>query len=144
MAARDTGDSCASCFYARYSAEINQLRCLVTRPPLATGPVQPAMWPTVKDTDWCGEGADHETGQSFSAGVTDLPAGPAGPAGPQGDPGPPGADGADGSTIYTSDNVAPDPGTGVDGELWFVFLSGTSMSIHRKEAGTWTLKVTLS
>lgn len=126
-------DSCGTCFYGRTVG--GKLVCALNAPSsvstLGANTVA-AQWLVVEPGFWCGQGADKDTGVSFSTSINSLPGivtGPAGPSGPTGPTGPTGATGSTGTTGPTgpqgikgdtgstgpSGAQGPTGNTGVDG-----------------------------
>jgi hypothetical protein len=74
-------DSCSTCFYGRVTSGVRF--CQVSPPNLYLYPEPSYAWPTVQDTDWCGQGADATTFRPFGVAtsgaempVANLPASP--------------------------------------------------------------------
>jgi len=72
-----TTGSCASCFYGQTTTIVDgtaTMRLCRLHNPQIEPPHSGRHWPTVLDTDWCGDGVDMTSYGSFSPGATQAPA----------------------------------------------------------------------
>src|SRR6516164_9749670 len=71
-----TAGSCASCFYGQTATIVDgvaTMRLCRLHNPQIEPPHSGRHWPTVLDTDWCGDGVDMTSYGSFSPGGTQTP-----------------------------------------------------------------------
>ncbi len=66
-------DQCSTCFFGQTTESIlgtTQRLCRRNAPNITVGgslvQSETYTWPTVEDTDWCGQGCDSATGASFA------------------------------------------------------------------------------
>ena len=72
--------TCATCFYGQTTSAISgspERLCRLNNPSVT--PAAPGRWPSVLDDDWCGEGRDKDSYNSFSPIVMDQTSGAAEP-----------------------------------------------------------------
>ena len=72
--------TCATCFYGQPTSAISgspERLCRLNNPSVT--PAAPGRWPSVLDDDWCGEGRDKDSYNSFSPIVMDQTSGAAEP-----------------------------------------------------------------
>lgn len=73
---------CSTCYFGRINPATDERTCTFYAPAPQYTVAQTWPWPVVADDFFCGQGADVDTGVSFSEIVNALPSGPIGIPGP--------------------------------------------------------------